>query len=62
MNNAPLTPVPHAPKKHPLQDNFYERHQVDIRMVRNLGNCLGLRPSLHFMFLAELCVVINMKY
>lgn len=59
--NAPLTPVPHAPKKHPLQDNFYERHGVTTRDAINLCSVLCLKPSRHLMFAANLLVVMKMK-
>lgn len=61
MSNAPTTPIPHAPKKHPLQDDFYARHNVTTRDARNLCSVLGLKPSRHLMFAANLLVTMKMK-
>lgn len=44
------------------KSNFYARHGITIRDIRNYGAVLGLSPSRHFMFLASMCVTNKMKY
>lgn len=44
------------------REDFYARHNVTVRDVRNMGAVLGLKPCIHFMFLAQLCVLVKMKY
>jgi len=44
------------------KSDFFKRHDITIRDIRNLGAVLGLKPSTHFLFLAELCVTLKMAY
>lgn len=44
------------------REDFYARHNVSVRDIRNMGAVLGLKPCRHFLFLAQLCVIVKMKY